>query len=684
MKTLLLASCFAVAILPGAGRSADHPNVVIILSDDLGYGSVGCYGANPALVRTPNIDRLAREGRRFTDANTTSSVCSPTRYSVMTGRYCWRTSLQSGVLGTLAPLHIETTRLTMASMLKSLGYSTAAIGKWHLGYGTEQRCDFSKELKPGPLEIGFDYHFSVPSNHGDIAGIYIEDHWVHGLNKRSPTDPSPPYVTMGEQKGKPSKALALNAPKRVDDEVMPTLTDRAVSWLQKQTGARPFFLYFTPVAVHNPVTPSKSTAGSSKAGPFGDWIHELDASVGRVLDALDAKGFTDNTLVIFTSDNGGVNTPARDCVQTHAQQAGLQPVGPFRGGKHSVWEGGFRVPYIVRWPKHVPAGTTCDETISLVDTLASVAAISGYKLPRAGEAAEDSFDVSRAWLGVKYEGALRPDVIVHSSDGNFAIRKGPWKWIEGVPADDVKPAAKRARTDEFKRQLYNLKEDIAESKDGSIEHKVMVRELDVLLNRYRDGGYSRELPPADAKPKPVVADLPALDGAKLVDEPLRKLPGKPWLVVHGTWNAREGALWGAQPRNDKLPAALRGPLPITDGALEFELHLGDADRLSVRMHTADNKHSFRVVVGGGRLEIAKNPEAGEGQDKTLQLARERIKLKSGNWYPLRVTFKGNELTAQIAGVTAKGTHAVFGQPKGVFNLLVFDGEIGFRNLKVVK
>lgn len=684
MKLSRLSILVALCLLQGVLHAAIHPNVLIILSDDLGYGSVGCYGADPVLVRTPNIDRLAREGRRFTDANTTSSVCSPTRYSMVTGRYCWRTSLQSEVLSTLAPLHIETTRLTMASMLKGFGYHTAAIGKWHLGYGTAQRCDYSKELKPGPLEIGFDYHFSVPSNHGDVAGVYIEDHWVYGLNKQSPTDPSPPYVTMGEQKGKAAKSIPLNAPKRVDDEVMPTLTDRAVAWLGKQTKDTPFFLYYTPVAVHNPVTPSKSTAGSSTAGPFGDWIHELDASVGRVLDALDKQGLADNTLVLFTSDNGGVNTPQRDCVQTQAQKAGLNPVGPFRGGKHNVWEGGFRVPYIVRWPGHVPAGTTCDETISLVDTLASVAAVTGYALPKAGEAAEDSFDVSRAWLGVKYDGTLRPDVIVHSADGNFAIRKGPWKWIEGVPADDVKPAAKKAHADEFKRQLYHLKNDIAETKEVSAQNEGVVKELEGLLNRYRDGGYSRELPPAGVKPKSIVVELPALEGAVVVDEPLRELPGKPWAVTGGKWVARDGAVFGAQGGGDKQAAGLRGPLAITDGTLQFELHLGEADRLSVRMHTADNKHSFRVVVGNGRLEIAKNPEAGEGQDKTLELARERIKLKPGAWYPLRVTFKGHELTAQIAGVTAKGSHEVFGLPKGVFNLLAFEGEIGFRNLRVAK
>jgi arylsulfatase A len=207
-------------------RAFAKPNIVVILSDDLGWGSVGCYGAKPELVQTPKIDRLAKEGRRFTDANTTSSVCSPTRYSLMTGRYCWRTSLISEVLGTTAPLHIETTRLTMASMLKEQGYQCAAVGKWHLGYGTEAKCDFTKELKPGPLEIGFDYHFGVPSNHGDLSGVYVENHWVYGLDKASPSTPNPPYFSMQQRKGQAPKTLELNAPKRIDEEVMAMLTDK--------------------------------------------------------------------------------------------------------------------------------------------------------------------------------------------------------------------------------------------------------------------------------------------------------------------------------------------------------------------------------------------------------------------------------------------------------------------------
>lgn len=479
-------TCLPLMIACPSNINAANPNVVIILSDDYGWGSVGCYGADPKLIRTPNIDRLANEGRRFTDANTTSSVCSPTRYSMMTGRYCWRTSLKHEVLNTNAPLHIETHRFNMASMLKQKGYSTAAIGKWHLGYGTAAKVDFTKELKPGPLEIGFDYHFGVPSNHGDVAGVFVEDHRVYGLRSEN--------LLSREKAGKNFKStnfIGIDAPPRIDDEVMPTLTAKVVDWLEKQTTDKPFFLYYTPVAIHNPVTPSSKTKGSSAAGSYGDWIHELDDSVGRVLDTLDKKGFAKNTLVLFTSDNGGVNKPATPGESADAIQAGLKVVGPFRGGKHDVWEGGFRVPYIVRWPENVPAKTVCDETLSIVDTMATIAAIVGQPLPAADAGAEDSFNMLPAWLGKDHPSPIRSHLIVHGADGNFAIRRGSLKWIEGVYHPETKPGAVKARNDQFHKQLYDLKADIAEAKEITEVQAKDAAELEALLNHYRDQNHSR-------------------------------------------------------------------------------------------------------------------------------------------------------------------------------------------------
>jgi arylsulfatase A-like enzyme len=678
------------------------PNIVVILADDYGYGSSGCYGADGKLIRTPNIDRLAREGRRFTDANTTSSVCSPTRYSLMTGRYCWRTSLTHEVLGTFSPLHIETNRLNMASLLKKHGYATAAVGKWHLGYGAADdspkwRTDYTAELSPGPLDLGFDYHFGVPSNHGDLTGVFVENRFVYGLRsgkipESMKAGPVPDadnfkaaYGPEDTENGK-SKILDLDAPRRKNERVMPTLTDRAARWLERQPKDKPFFLYFTPVAVHNPVTPDEDLAGKSAAGLYGDWIHELDRSVGGILDALDRLGAAENTLVLFTSDNGGVFKPEReDMLQTLAYKAGLKINGALKGGKHTVWEGGFKVPFIVRWPGKAIPGSVCQQMVSLADVLATAAAIVGEPLPAAGHAAEDSVNVLPAFLGDP-EQPLREHLIVHSADGVFAIRKGPWKWIEGEPADEVKPGARKARADEYKPQLYNTQEDLAETRDVSAAHPEIVKELQALLNRYRDGGYSRTLPPADAKPRNTVAVLPPLAGTPVLSEPLEKMPLKPWAASRGLWTARHNGVWGAQKGPQDQGAALGVPVALTDGTVDYELCFNGADRHSLRVEWADGKSkgSFRVVVSRAQIEVAKNPSAGEDKEAVETVARKPLALEKRRWYPVRVTLKGNEAVVQVNDVVVRGAHAVIGHPKTALNFLVFGDAAGFRNVRVVK
>jgi arylsulfatase A-like enzyme len=685
-------------------HAADRPNIIVILADDYGYGSAGCCGANPALVRTPNIDRLAKEGRRFTDANTTSSVCSPTRYSVVTGRYCWRTSLKHEVLSTFAPLHIETTRLTVASLLKKHGYATAAVGKWHLGYGTADdsprwRTDYTAELSPGPLDIGFEYHFAVPSNHGDVAGVFVENRFVYGLRSgRIPAgmkiagpvpdsdDFQKTYMAVDmENKRNDVKILDLDAPRRKNERVMKVLTDKATAWLERQPKDKPFFLYFTPVAVHNPVTPDKDLAGRSKAGLYGDWIHELDRSVGRILDTLDRTGAAQNTLVIFSSDNGGVFKPENEkLLQTAAFKAGLRVNGDLRGGKHDVWEGGFKVPFLVRWPGKAAAGSVCKQMISLADILATTAAVVGESLPEASKAAEDSRSFLPAILGDPAR-PIRDDMIVHSSDGVFAIRKGPWKWIEGVPVDEIKPGARKAHADQHRPQLYNTHDDPAETKDISAQHPEVVAELRALLNRYRDGGYSRELPPAGVKPAVTkAASLAPLTGTVALNEPLAALPAKPWVASGGDWQPKDGGLWGVPKSKQDLPAALRAPLALTDGAIEYEVNFRGANRVSLRVEWGDRKGSFRLVISRTSLELAKNPSQGEAKDALEPLARKALKLDSNQWYPVRITFKGNEATVQVNDVTAKATHAVLGQPKTGMNFLVFGQTAGFRNVKVAK
>jgi len=690
------------AALTDAQPAERPPNIVVILADDLGYGSAGCYGADGKLIRTPSIDRLAREGRRFTDASTTSSVCSPTRYSLLTGRYCWRTSLREGVLGVFSPLHIERERLNLASVAKQHGYSTAAVGKWHLGYGDAKgsllfETDFAAELSPGPLDIGFDYHFSVPANHGDVTGVFVENRFVYGLRKgnipRRMTVPGPDpddenyqltYTAddLENERAAP-RILPLEAPRRRNQRVMAVLTDKAISWLEKQPENKPFFLYFAPVAVHNPITPDKDLAGKSAAGLYGDWIHELDRSVGRILDALDRQGTTSDTLVIFTSDNGGVFKPYNtESLQTKAYNAGLKVNGDYRGGKHSIWEGGFRVPFLVRWPGHVPAGTTCGDAIGLSDVLATMAALLGHPLPAAAQAAEDSYNQLPAFLGQTGFPA-RKDIILHSADGVFAIRKGPWKWVEGVPQPGMKRGILKTRADEFRPQLYDLRSDPAETRDVSADHPTVVAELAALLDRYRRGGYSRQMPPVlpPEAPEPV-APLPPLKDDVVLREDLGAMPKSPWFAAGARWEARDNGQW-ATPAQIARPATLRGPLAILDGTLQYEVKLGSADRHSLRIHpvSADNR-SFRITVWQSKLEIAKNPQGEETRPTFLE--RVAVDLQPDTWYTVRITFRGETVTVQCAGATASASHPILAEQKRHMFLQLFSGDGGFRNVVVTR
>ena len=670
LGALLYATLLLAPLAVGAAKapaSADRPNIVFILADDLGVGSVNCYHAATNLVRTPNIDRLAHEGRRFTDANTPASVCSPTRYAVLTGRYCWRTPLKHEVLGVGDPLWIETNRLTVASLVKRHGYQTAAIGKWHLGYGPVKPVNYTGPLRPGPQDVGFDYHFGVPSNHGDVTGIYVDNEHVMGLRSTN-------IVPFGKcyYGGKPF--FGIDAPQREDESVMDTLTTKAAAWLEKLDRSKPFFLYFTPVAVHEPATPSVKTKGTSVCGAYGDWIHELDLSVGRILDALDRLKLTDNTLVIFTSDNGGVlisDGGARP--EAKAYEAGMRVSGPWRGRKHSIYEGGFRVPYLARWPGKIPAGTVCDETINLVDTLATTAAILGDKLPAASVGAEDSHNVLPALFGEMTTKPLRSGMIVHSADGVFAIRQGPWKWIEGVSS---KPQPPKARAIEFKPQLYNLKDDPAETTDVAAKNPEVVKRLSALLDRYRDGGYSREMPPVVAKPATAVA-LPPPATTVVLTNALDQVPDAPWVRVRGEWVAKDGVVWGSQKAGEQGPAALRCPMALPDGDISYEVFLPAGATHTLRLQGQTKEHVLLVLVSPGKLAVTQ-------QGERRALAETRASLPTGTWLPVRVSVRGQDLFLQVAAMTLKATQASIAEARTAFALLGYGSEIGFRRITVTR
>ena len=461
----------------------ERPNIVMILADDFGYSSVNAYGADKVLVRTPHIDEISASGMRFTNAHTPASICTPTRYGFLTGRYPWRSDLKYGVSGTHDPLLIETERATVSRWLKEVGYHTAAIGKWHLGYGNTKPVDFTGVLSPGPNDLGFDYHFGVPQNHGDKVGVFIENDHVYGIRSRKVAPYSRTFY--GPQYD------GIDAPQRVNKEVMQVLTDKAVNWLRLQNSETPFFLYFAAVAVHHPITPSDYMRGLSDCGPYGDFIQDLDRSVGTMLETLEYMGLLDNTIVIFTSDNGGeIPTNKPDAPEIQAIKAGLKINGDLRGDKHTIWEGGTRVPLILSWPGRVKKATVSSEMINLLDLFATIADITGGGLPDNKEIAPDSYSFLPVLEGTK-ENILRSSMVTADANGMHAIQMGGWKYIDDTPPVGLPVNRLQQIKNNFKPQLYNLNEDPGESVNLYEKLPGKAEEMRDELNRIRNTSSSR-------------------------------------------------------------------------------------------------------------------------------------------------------------------------------------------------
>ncbi|MBI5769238.1 MAG: arylsulfatase [Verrucomicrobia bacterium] len=479
----------ALTLVAPPTLAADRPpNIVVILADDYGWGSMSCQGAKG--VETPNLDRLAKEGRRFTHAYAPGSVCSPTRYGLMTGRYYWRTSVKDGrVLRYNAPLHIETNRTTLATLCKSRGYATGAFGKWHLGWTSETVEDWNRPLTPGPLDIGFDYYFGMAANIGSGPHSFIENRGVTGALPGKPIT-----IAGGSREGDTTSGIEKSW---LPNRVMETLTGRVTGWIEKQQRNEPFFVYFAPNAVHEPIVPNPQFSGNA-LGKYGDFIRELDWSVGQVLGTLDRLDLVKNTLVIFTSDNGGVVNPGNESAQA-AIKAGLAINGPLKGGKHSEWEGGFREPFLVRWPGRVPAGTVSEQVICLTDMAATFASVLGVPLTKGN--AEDSFDVLRAFTEASPGAPVRDHVILQSADAVYDLRQGDWKLVErqGAPAveqlrNKKKAAAaekKKAKQAGMKDELYNLRADPSEERDVAAANADRVTQMKQALAAARDRGYTR-------------------------------------------------------------------------------------------------------------------------------------------------------------------------------------------------
>lgn len=466
----------------GVNGGEGKPNVIVVLADDFGYGSSNVYGADRRLVRTPHLDRLAREGMRFTDANTPCSVCSPTRYGLVTGRYPWRTREKYGVLYWWATLLPDPAEPTIADLMKGQGYATAQVGKWHLGYGDVYPVDYAQTLSPGPNDLGFDYHLGVPHQHGDIMGVYIENMEVRGLRSRKAF----PY-SRSAYKSQPF--IGLDAPQRVDKDAMGELTEFAIDWIRRNREG-PFFLYFCPVAVHQPITPSDFMRGMSHAGPYGDFIQDLDQSVGRLLEALDYLGLAEDTLFVFTSDNGGQIPPEGDLEATEGQAArmGLAINGNLRGDKHTIWEGGTRVPFLVRWPGKVRAGAVSEATINVVDMYATLADLLTGGLP-AGGLAPDSYSFLPALLETG-QPLARKTMVTQSVAGQLAIRMEGWKYVDDLPPLPLEQygeeaSAMRQQAERFQRALFHLAEDPREERDLIGERPEVAARLKEELDRLR-------------------------------------------------------------------------------------------------------------------------------------------------------------------------------------------------------
>jgi len=443
----------------------------------MGYGDPGSY--NPASrIPTPNIDRLAGEGMRFTDAHSPSAVCTPTRYGLLTGRYAWRTPLV-GVLWGYSPALIEEGRLTVASLLQHSGYATAAVGKWHLGLGTAETTDYEQPLRPGPNAAGFDYFFGIPASLDMAPYVYVK----HEELVEPPTD----FIeASGERRlgGNGFWRAGPIAPGFRHMDVLPTITEEAVEFIKRQQGAeRPFFLYLPFSAPHTPWLPTAEFAGRSRAGPYGDFAAQVDVAIGSVLDALVSIGVDDDTLVIVTSDNGA------HWLESDIEEHGHRANGELRGQKADIFEGGHRVPFIARWPGRIAAGSSSDETISHTDLLATVAEIVGATLPP--EAGEDSYSLLPVLLGESLDAPLREATVHHSYHGLFSIRQGPWKLILGLGSGGfTEPVSIEPAPGEPQGQLYNLDDDPRETTDLYARHPDVVARLEELLEQYRQSGRS--------------------------------------------------------------------------------------------------------------------------------------------------------------------------------------------------
>ena len=489
MKTLLTLFLL-VAWAPQLMAANQHPNVVILYADDMGVADVS-YGDRKAKIQTPNLDRLARQGMTFTDGHSSSGICTPSRFALLTGQHHWRRF--HGIVGAFGGTVFEDGEFTIAKMFKEKGYRTGAFGKWHLGWDFDairkpgvkakdpkpESYDWTKRFPGGPLERGFDYYW------GDGTINFPPYCWIEG--DRFVTIPTKPVIKSEPLAGAGSFRPGPMAESWNPYDILPTITKKTVEWISKQKQDRPFFAYLAFNSPHYPIVPNKPFHGKSKAGYYGDFVIETDAMVGKVLAALEKYGFAENTVVIFTADNG-----AETAAFTRLENFKQWSSGKFRGVKRDIYEGGHRVPFIVKWPGKVKGGSVSHEVVSQVDFAATFAATIGYKL--GNDQAIDSYNLLPVLEGRDYEHPLRTATVHNTSANKYAIRQGDWVLID-APSGSAKKESK-SYLDHFGLEafpkknpglLFNLAKDPRQSQNLYAKHADKVKSMRDLLKRYIGG-----------------------------------------------------------------------------------------------------------------------------------------------------------------------------------------------------
>ncbi len=486
----------ALALLPAlppmlqAARPEQRPNIIVILADDFGVGDIRAHYPDNKIA-TPNLDRLVGQGMSFTDAHSPSAVCSPTRYGLLTGRYAWRTRLQEWVIAAYEPPLIDEGRPTLPGFLRAHGYHTAGIGKWHLGWNwpgpkpsrmtarpngqKNLEWYFDRPITGGPVNRGFDHFFGVDLPNLPPFTWIEDDHVVTQPTEPLRVDPNEGIVLPTAFNG------CAAAPGWRLQSILPEITKRAVEYIHERARRKqPFFLYFSQTSPHEPVVPSPAFRGRSGIAPVADFVMETDWSAGQVLEAVDAAGIADNTLIVFTADNGHSHyTGWEDLLK-----AGHFPSGPYRGHKGDIWEGGHRVPLVARWPGKIAPGSKSDRLVCLTDLFATFAGILGDALPADG--AEDSLSFLPELLGLG--SGARTSLVSHSNMGEFAFRDGPWKLTFRMAGKNVNASRGRPTIAE----LYDLKNDVAEAENIANQHPEVVTRLTAKLDALINRGTTRE------------------------------------------------------------------------------------------------------------------------------------------------------------------------------------------------